>query len=257
MRVNDQIFTRDVFIQQHSTKDSTNEKPAEKTVFVINVPPYIHESELKFAFGHIGKIESVIVAENVFARNEDNERPPVVQSDSTHFRNGKTINKFKVAYIIFKLAKSLRKALETTELQLYDAKNESVLCTGIKKWEQEYDNNVVNEKELEAEVNQYMEAFEHQEQEHREEDKKVEVDEDGWTTVKRGKVGGGFEQKESILKALEEKIEKGRKKKEFTNFYTFQIRESKQKHIMSLRKKFEKDKMKVEALKKARRFKPF
>lgn len=134
---------------------------------------------------------------------------------------------------------------------------QSKLCSGTQKWTNEYMNSLVDEKTLEAEVNEYMKAFEAREQEEREEAKKTEVDEDGWTVVKRGKASGGFQQKESILNALEDKIEKGKEKKEFNNFYAFQIRQSKQKHIVSLRKKFAQDKLKIEAMKKARRFKPF
>lgn len=134
--------------------------------------------------------------------------------------------------------------------------DDSKRLTGIEKWKKQYFDSLIDENQLQAEVDEYMSAFEQREQKEREESKKTEVDEDGWTVVKRGKTGG-FQQKESILKALEDKIEKGKEKKEFNNFYAFQIRETKQKHIVSLRKRFAQDKLKIEALKKARRFKPF
>lgn len=134
---------------------------------------------------------------------------------------------------------------------------DSSLSVGIDKWKKQHFDSIVDGKELRTEVDEYMQAFEAREQEEREEAKKVEVDEDGWTVVKRGKVGGGFQQKQSVLDALERKIEDGKGRKEFNNFYGFQIRQSKQKHIVSLRKRFAEDKLKIEALKKARRFKPF
>lgn len=179
-----------------------------------------------------------------------------VASQSKYFNRKGDVLGFKVAYVVFKLTKSLEKALKLSKVKIETIENGSSVFTGIDKWTKQYLDSFIDEKELQAEVDEYMHAFEEREQEEREESKKTEVDEDGWTVVKRGKTGG-FQQKESILKALEEKIEKGKEKKEFNNFYAFQIRQSKQKHIVSLRKKFAQDKLKIEAMKKARRFKPF
>lgn len=198
-----------------------------------------------------------MLVESVIERKQDlNEAETVELSSNQYFNKTKPISKFKAAYVVFKSTRSLQLALAKSEICMYKKKSESVLCTGIEKWKKEHDDNIINEKKLEKEVNYYMKCFGVKEHKAREEAKKAEVDADGWVTVKRGK-NSGFEQKESILKALEEKIEKGKKKKQFDNFYSFQIRESKRKHIVNLRKKFGEDKLKIEALKKARRFKPF
>lgn len=219
----------------------------------------MHENELKWGFKDIGDVQSVILSGNVIERNAeapDDTLPASIQTQNKYFNRNMLINNFKTAYLVFKSTKSLQLALQKNEIKMFDNKTGSILCTGIEKWTKEYNESLINEKDLENEVNEYMKWFEVREHIARENAKKTEVDEDGWVTVKRGK-NAGFEQKESILKALEEKIEKGKKRKEFDNFYTFQIRESKQKHIVSLRKKFQEDKLKIEALKKARRFKPF
>lgn len=247
------MVQRQIFVQEHSVRRPTDDKPAGRTLFAINIPPYVHEDDLKTAYNTIGDVERVVLVESIVesSTNATIETEHVVSTESKYFNRTKPINKFKAAYIVFKSTKLLRKAQQLTELDL-------TVTTGITKWRNEYNANWVNEKELEAEVNEYMAAFETREQEAKVDAKKLEVDEDGWVTVKRGKSGGGgFEQKESILKALEDKIAKGKKKKEFKNFYTFQFRESKHKHIVSLRKRFAEDKLKIEALKKARRFKPF
>lgn len=250
---NDAKQIRQLFVQKHNVKKTTDDKPVGKTLFVINIPPYINEPELRSAFDACGSIENVIISENTTESSNNNTVTQSMIHQSKYFHNEKPILGFKVAYIIFKLTKSLERSLKLSHITIT-----SKLCTGVEKWTNNYMNQLVNEKDLEAEVNEYMEAFEQREQDEREDAKKTEVDEDGWTVVKRGKAGGGgFQQKESILKALEDKIEKGKEKKEFNNFYAFQIRESKQKHIVSLRKKFAQDKLKIEAMKKARRFKPF
>lgn len=261
--------TRQLFIRKHNVKQETDDKPLGKTLFLINVPPYINETELKSAFRCVGPIEAVQLLENSIDHSHDNTPSTRTTSSnrSKYFDKPNQIIGFKVAYIVFKLTKSLERALKLAKVSIQEpedaatantTEHNSILCTGIEKWTNEYLNSLIDEKVLDSEVTDYMHAFEAREQEEREMAKNTEVDADGWTVVKRGKAGGGgFQQKESILKALEDKIEKGKEKKEFKNFYAFQIRESKQKHIVSLRKKFAQDKLKIEAMKKVRRFKPF
>lgn len=243
-------------MQEYSVRGEDVNRPIGKTLFVVNVPPYINEAELKSAFNAAGPVENVFFAESALDRTNESEDSSLLNNNAKYFGKPKRIETFKVAYIVFKMTKSLKKSLLLTKVQIAQD-TDNILCTGINKWLKEQADSTINEKELQSEVESYMRAFEDREQEQREEAKQTEVDDDGWTVVKRGKVGGGFQQKESILKALEDKIEQGRKKKQFKNFYSFQIRESKQKHIVSLRKRFAADKMKIEALKKARRFKPF
>lgn len=245
------VVQRQVFVQEHSVRRPTDDKPAGRTLFAVNIPPYVHEDDLEAAYNTVGNVERVAVVESVVETTPNAESDAIASTESTYFSKTKPIDKFKAAYIVFKSTKSLRKAQNTNELDV-------TVTTGIAKWRTEYEKKWVDEKALEAEVNEYMAAFEAREQEAKADAKKLEIDEDGWVTVKRGKAGGGgFEQKESTLKALEEKIAKGKEKKELPNFYTFQIRQSKHKHIVSLRKRFAEDKLKIEALKKARRFKPF
>lgn len=247
---NDVTHSRQIFIQKHNQR-SSDDKPFGKTLFVVNIPPYIGEPQLRSAFGASGDIENIIIEKN-FQNEQESPDSIHFTNDSKYFRKTKRIDEFKVAFIVYKLTKSLEKVLKSSTV-----KSTEDVTSGIDKWMQIYLDSFVDEKLLQSEVDDYMRAFEEKEQEEREEAKKPEVDEDGWTVVKRGKAGGGFQQKESVLKALEEKIVQGKKKKQFKNFYAFQIRESKQRHIVSLRKRFEQDKMKITALKKARRFKPF
>lgn len=242
--------SRQIFIQKHNQR-SSDDKPFGKTLFVVNIPPYIGEQQLRSAFGANADIENITIEEN-FQNKQENLDSIHLTNDSKYFRKTKPIDSFKVAFIVYKLTKSLEKMLKMSKVRSTEG-----IETGIDKWMRIYLDSFVDEKLLQSEVDDYMRAFEEKEQEEREEAKRTEVNEDGWTVVKRGKGGGGFQQKESVLKALEEKIVQGKKKKQFKNFYTFQIRESKQKHIVSLRKRFEEDKMKITALKKARRFKPF
>lgn len=252
--------TRTIFIQKHVSKRSADDsKPTGKTIFVINIPPYIDEKQLRAAFSNFGTIQQIAISESLAESTNPFHKvtttAPALSTQTPHFGQRKDIVSFKVAHIVFKLTKSLEKVLNANRIELKG--DESSLNVGIDKWKKKYFDTIVNGKELRAEVDEYMQAFEAREQGEREEAKKVEVDEDGWTVVKRGKIGGGFQQKQSVLDALEMKIEDGKNRKEFNNFYGFQIRQSKQRHIVSLRKKFAEDKMKIDAMKKARRFNPY
>lgn len=245
--------SRQILIQENQVRRSESTLPQGKTLFVANIPLFITETDLKTAFSTIGPVDEVIVfkrSTQISTKHSQNEK------DDFFFAK-KSIDEFKNAYVVFQTTKSIQDALRTKRLDFSNASGESSLVTGTAKWLAEYNSTFVDEKQLSECVSSYMNDFEQREQEEREKARKPEVDEDGWVTVKRGKAGGGFEQKESIIKALEEKITQGKSRKEFKNFYTFQFRESRQKHIVSLRKRFEQDKKKVEALKKARRFKPY
>ncbi|XP_031617894.1 ribosomal RNA-processing protein 7 homolog A [Contarinia nasturtii] len=255
---NNEKQTRQLFIQKHNAKKTTDDKPIGKTLFIINIPPYINESQLQSAFSSLGSVENIFISENTIEHTNDDSNSNSIADQSKYFNKSHEVLGFKMAYVVFKLTKSLEKSLKLSKVQIVPNENgDSDLFIGIDKWNKQYMDSFIDENALQADVDDYMHAFEEREQEEREEARKTEVDDDGWTVVKRGKTGGGFQQKESILKALEDKIEKGKEKKEFNNFYAFQIRQSKHKHIVSLRKKFAQDKLKIEALKKARRFKPF
>lgn len=217
----------------------------------MNVPPYVHENELRRAFHRIGEVEIVYLGV------DSDDLPPMddEQPFSKYFHPQKTINKFKCAWLVFKASRSLRAALKEKEVVMYE-NDRTILVTGLDKWMSEYTNQIPNEKDLQAEVDKYMNVFEVDEMKEKEDEKRVETDEDGWTIVKKSGKNAGFQQKESILSKIEDKLATRKSKKELANFYTFQIRESKQRHIVSMRKRFESDKRKVEQMKKERKFKP-
>lgn len=220
---------------------------------MVNVPPYVQAEHLAFGFSAAGEVSHVIIGDTKGRRlSLPHPNDPV----SRHFNALPTLNTFKTAFVVFRSAKSLRNAVQhLTEVCLYE-NNRTILKTGVDKWTEEYLDRVPIASELSEHVEEYMRLFDEVEVERKQAAREPEVDDDGWQVVKKGR-GAGFEQKESTLKRLENKIEDGKKKKELANFYTFQLRESKQQHIVGLRKRFEDDKRKIELMKKNRRFKPF
>lgn len=241
-----------MFIKEHTKTRSATDLPVGKTLFVVNVPPYVNAEHLTKGFAIAGEVAHVVLADrkgNRFAL------PSTLNASSRHFTSVANTNVFKCAFIVFRLTKALRNALDLDEVQLYQ-NDKTILTTGISKWQQEHAQSMPDDAAIELEVQQYIATFEQSELEQRVAAKQPEVDDDGWQVVKKGR-GSGLEQKETTLKRLDDKVQEGKSKKELQNFYTFQIRDSKRQHVVGLRKRFENDKRKIETMKQARHFKPY
>lgn len=275
-----------IFVTEFTKKRSDADMPAGRTLFVLNVPPYVNGDHLAAGFTAAAttgdapdqqqqqpqqqqqqQVVRVILADRSGMRYEplsaDSETPGSTQQQ--HFRADPEPrpDEFKSAYVVFRSTKALQHILGagTREIPLY-RNDRTILETGLAKWRRDYRAAaaLLDERSIEAEVTEYMAAFERTEDEQRlaerrEQLRLADAEEDGWQTVTKGR-GAGFEQKESTLRRLEAKIDAG-KKKELTNFYTFQVRDSKKQHVVGLRKRFEEDKRKIESMKQARQFRPY
>lgn len=235
-------------MKEHSVREHTKDKPQGRTLLAVNIPPYVDEKGIKNAFREAGTIQSV----QFLLKPSTAEVKPVKK-----FLADPDKTTFKAAYIVFEKVAQLDKALKLPKLEPINSENHT-LKTGINKWIDEYNNAVLQPKILKEKIETFMKNYdEHAKQQEKKEKRIEEEDDEGWVTVtKRGKVQS-FARTEKIENKIMAKEEKGRKRKELKNFYTFQIRESKMKHIVSLRQKFEEDKKKIAQIKQNRRFKPF
>lgn len=223
-----------LFIKAHTDK-KYSKYPKDRTLFVINIPPYATEESVKFAFGKkCGPVESV-----QFVKNKSE----------------------KCTYVIFEKDSSLDKALSlTSNVILTLSSKEKPLMTGLNKWCREYNNSVCNEGEAKKYIQQFMENYDAKVTERLIKEKEDEEgDADGWVKVTGRKKRGEFAlaRKESTINKLQEKLSTGNQKKQLKNFYPFQIREAKRQNLMELRKKFDLDKQKLQQMKQNRTFKPF
>lgn len=135
--------------------------------------------------------------------------------------------------------------------------NYAVKC-GMAKWVEEYNVSIQPSKNLKEKIDQFMKKHDEETNLAEEKEKRLsEKDDEGWMTVTKGGKIKSFARSEKIENKILAKEEKGKKRKELKNFYTFQIRESKMKHLVALRQKFEEDKKKIAQIKQIRRFKPF
>lgn len=242
-----------IYMREHFIRLEDADKPKGRTLFLLNVPPYVTEQSLGTFFRAKVDVSNKVSFAERPGRNESEKW----QQHCIPFSASAPPFKFKVAYIVFYKSVGVKRALLVESIDLFNSDGNCLLESGMQLLHGQYEKSILNEVELQARIDKYMEAYDKREKETIEAAKNSEADADGWVTVGKQGRNAGFEQKESVVGRLEEKIVKGKKKKELENFYTFQIRESKMKNIIELRKKFEEDKLKIEALKKTRRFRPF
>ncbi|KAJ9589122.1 hypothetical protein L9F63_017581 [Diploptera punctata] len=242
-----------LFYKEHSVREKNADKPPDQTLFIINVPPYCTEESFKRIFSEYGKVISVF-----FHQKPSAGLPPI--EESQFFPRHPLIKGFKVAYVVFENIKGLQKALKLhTRIEpLILSTDETPIICGLQKWCKEYNERIPDVSLLKKDIDNFMEKYDNEESENAQKEKEtMEEDDEGWVTItKRGRKPG-FARKESVEKKILGKERQRRSKKELQNFYRFQIRESKMKHLVTLRKKFEEDKKKLVKLKESRKFRPF
>ncbi|XP_029167970.1 ribosomal RNA-processing protein 7 homolog A [Nylanderia fulva] len=235
MRFNaDSSDKHQLFFKEHSVRNQEPEYPRNKTLFVLNIPPYATTDCLKHAF--------------------------IKLCGDVHFIKFTKAKGFKTAYIVFQKESSLDKALELSEDCVITLNsNENKCRTGLRKWCKEYNDSLCDEQKTKKEIEEYLTLYDKQIEDRIAKEQNVEEDDEGWVTISGGKKRGQFapSRKESTIGKVQQKEEQRKKKKQLLNFYTFQIREEKKQNIVELRKKFELDKKRLQELKLKRTFKPF
>ncbi|XP_041986784.1 ribosomal RNA-processing protein 7 homolog A [Aricia agestis] len=236
-----------IYFKEHTVREQSNDKPPGRTLFLINIPPYVDEKGIANAFSEAGVVDNVIFA----------CKPSPSEVKTHKFIKEHLQPSFRVCYMVFKKVAQLHKALTLTKLRPITSNDHQILV-GMKKWAEEYNSSVVPSKALKESIESFMRVHDKEMKEIEKISKKLEKeDDDGWITVtKKGKVQS-FARSEKVENKIMAKEENNKKRKELKNFYTFQIRESKMKHIVALRQKFEEDKKKIAQIKQSRRFKPF
>jgi ribosomal RNA-processing protein 7 len=228
-------------MKKFRSEKPTLDKPAGRTLHILNIPPYADESSLKAVFEVVGKVDRVTLFDSYESKNNKYKSESVIFKDEIS-------SKFKIAYLVFRKSDSIDLLMKLKELPPLNSADHKVL-TGIDKWVQQNNERFVDADIMQAEIDAYMKNYDKMKK--AEEDQEEGADDDGWQTVSRK----GFKQKESVINRLEQKIQKQKiQAKNLKNFYTFELRESKRQHLFDLRKRFQEDKRKMETLRQTRRF---
>lgn len=241
-----------LFFKEHKVREHDERKPPNKTLFVVNVPPYCKEDCLKRVFSDCGKVV------NVWLQKAPSVATPEEET-STFFSKKEPVAGFMVAYIVFLKTTSLRRALRlsVSEPRVLFAESNAA-PVGLVKWCDEYESRFVDVDELQKEIDVFMAAYDQRLEEEKKRAKAMDgiPDEEGWITVTKYGKRPVIPRTDAVAQKINALEKKKRSHKELLNFYSFQIRESKMEHIAQLRKKFEEDKRRISLMKSSRRFKP-
>ncbi|XP_074083187.1 ribosomal RNA-processing protein 7 homolog A [Macrotis lagotis] len=225
--------------------------PPDRTLFVLNVPPYCPEPRLAQLFSACGPVQ----AAHLLDKPDPAEAP--AQPDAPCFRPD-PVPGFRVAYVVFKKPAALARAAALQGPLVVSTESRPVK-TGVEKWVTDYADSLVDPEALRAEVDKFMEEYDRK---IAVEDAKAEAeegvpDEEGWVKVTRKGRRPGLPRSEAASLRVLEKEKRKKARKELLNFYAWQHRETKMEHLAQLRKKFEEDKQRIALMRARRKFRPY
>ncbi|XP_065532747.1 ribosomal RNA-processing protein 7 homolog A isoform X1 [Lathamus discolor] len=243
-----------LLVKEHQLREGAGTAhPPHRTLFVLNVPPYCTPGSLSRLFSRCGHVQSVDMCDKP-GPGEEKEKL------NSKFFNRKAVTGFRVAYVVFKKPAGVQaaKALSQEGPLLISTESHPVK-TGVRKWITNYAASIVDQEELKAEVDAYMQDYDKKIEEEEAKAAKEEgvPDEEGWVKVTRRGRKPGLPRTEAANLRLLEKEKQKRARKELLNFYAWQHRETKREHIAQLRKKFEEDKQRIALMRAQRKFRPY
>ncbi|XP_051741891.1 ribosomal RNA-processing protein 7 homolog A [Ctenopharyngodon idella] len=240
-------------VKEHRVRSESNtDRPLDRTLFVLNVPPYCTQRVLTDVFSRFGSIQSVELSDKPGASESSD-------SDLSKYFRATRRQCFRVAYIVFSSESGVRAAKRHPQsVPLTVSTAERPVRTGVSKWIQQYSESLVNASALQGAVDQFMTNFDRRKTEEAERLKKEaeqqQEDEEGWVKVTKAKARP---HSETANQRTLQKEDKKKQRKELLNFYSWQHRNTQKEHIAELRKKFEEDKQRIAILRAQRKFRPF
>ncbi|KAJ3600471.1 hypothetical protein NHX12_031452 [Muraenolepis orangiensis] len=246
-----------LYVKEHRVRVETRtHRPLDRTLFVLNIPPYCSPNEVGEIFSRFGHVQSVELRDRPGS-------PPLPEIELSNFFKPAEKQGFKVGYVVFLKANSIKLAkAHPHSIPLLVSTKERPVSTGLQKWAQEYRQSIVLPEKLQESVDAFMLKYDLKKEEKAKEQEKAaqqqKADEEGWVTVTRGSKGTKARPHSEAAnqRAIQKEIRK-KKKKELLNFYSWQQRNTQKEHIADLRKKFEEDKQRIQLLRAQRKFRPY
>uniref|UniRef100_A0A6I9LAI9 Ribosomal RNA-processing protein 7 homolog A n=2 Tax=Peromyscus maniculatus bairdii TaxID=230844 RepID=A0A6I9LAI9_PERMB len=241
-----------LYVRQHRVRQDTQSTwPPNRTLFILNVPPYCTEECLSRLLSSCGTIKTV----------ELQEKPDLAESPKepkSKYFHQKPAQGFQVAYVVFQKPSGVSAALNLKGPLLLSTESHPVK-SGVHKWISDYEDSVLDPEALRIEVDTFMEAYDKKiaEEETKAKEEEGVPDEEGWVKVTRRGRRPVLPRTEAASLRVLEKEKRKRARKELLNFYAWQHRESKMEHLAQLRKKFEEDKQRIELMRAQRKFRPY
>ncbi|KAM4634486.1 ribosomal RNA-processing protein 7 homolog A [Polymixia lowei] len=254
----DSVAQHKLCVKEHRVRvEETTHRPLDRTLFVLNIPPYCSEATVKELFSQFGTIRSVELGDQPGSFKQSG--PQLAKIFKPAEKQG-----FKVGYIVFHNPSSITVVKSHPHnVPLVVSTEQRPVRTGVQKWIQQYKESLfVRPEKLQETVDSFMQEYDKRKEEEAEQQKKEEEqqqeDAEGWVKVTRGNKGTKARPHSEAAnqKALRKEIKK-KERKELMNFYTWQHKNTQREHIAELRKKFEEDKQRISLLRAQRKFRPY
>ncbi|XP_029914938.1 ribosomal RNA-processing protein 7 homolog A [Myripristis murdjan] len=244
-------------VKEHKVRaERSSHRPMDRTLFVLNIPPYCSEAVVKELFSQFGAVQSVELRDHPGAFQHSGPKL------ATFFKPAEKKG-FKVGYVIFQNSSSVSAAKShPLDVPLVVSAGQHPVSTGVQKWIQQYRESFIQPDKLQQTVDSFMQDYDKRKEEEVERQKREaeeqQEDEEGWVKVTRGNKGAKARPHSEAAnqRTLQKEIVK-KKRKELMNFYTWQHKNTQKEHIAQLRKKFEEDKQKIALLRAQRKFRPY
>ncbi|XP_028268254.1 ribosomal RNA-processing protein 7 homolog A [Parambassis ranga] len=246
-----------LYVKEHKVRAETSSgRPLDRTLFVLNIPPYCSKTVIRELFSQFGPVESVELRDHPGSSNESGPR-------LTKFFQPADKQGFKVGYIVFQKSSTVAAVKSHPHhVPLVVCTERRPVKTGVQKWIQQYSDSFILPQKLQETVDSFMEDYDKRKEEEAERQRKEaeqqQEDEEGWVKVTRGHKGAKARPRSEAAnqRTLRKEMRK-KKRKELLNFYTWQHRNTQKEHIAELRKKFEEDKQRIALLRAQRKFRPY
>ncbi|KAI4822315.1 hypothetical protein KUCAC02_007869 [Chaenocephalus aceratus] len=235
----DSVAQHKLYVKEHKVRsDRSSHRPMDRTLFVLNIPPYCSEDVAKQMFSQFGSVQSVELMDHPGTSPEDSG-PKLSKIFRPAAKQG-----FKVGYVVFENSSSIAAAKSHPHnVPLVVCTEKCLVKTGTQKWIQQYTESFIRTDNLQKIVDSFMEGYDKRKKEVR--NLQLIVSQSHLSNIEAAN-----------KKTLQAVIRKN-KRKELMNFYTWQHRNTQKEHIAELRKKFEEDKQKIALLRVQRKFKPY
>ncbi|XP_045928852.1 ribosomal RNA-processing protein 7 homolog A [Micropterus dolomieu] len=253
----DSVAQHKLYVKEHRVRaEKSSHRPLDRTLFVLNIPPYCSQGVVKELFSQFGCVQTVELRDHPGSFEESG--PKLSKFFKPAEKQG-----FKMGYIVFQNSSSLTAAKSHPHnVPLVVSTEKHPVRTGVQKWIQQYTECFIQPDKLQQIVDSFMVDYDKRKEEHakrlKKEAEQQQEDEEGWVKVTRGHKGTKARPHSEAANQRALQKERGKKKrKELMNFYTWQHRNTQKEHIAELRKKFEEDKQRISLLRAQRKFRPY
>ncbi|KAI8085019.1 SSU rRNA processing protein [Halteromyces radiatus] len=256
-----------MYMTKHQVRSVTDNLPADRTLFLVNLPVDTTDAHLQYLFRSHGKITKIIY--HTYGKKRKQKSDDDDNNKDEHSSNAlrMILHSGSNAHIVFDKVDTLNSVMEMTRIvrnwTVSETEVDQLQPLGFERHMLKFQLARPDHGELQQKVDSYMLKFKENEYEKEREllQRMNKMDEDGFVVVSRHKKKKNTDGEIHVTAASSIAINaydiNKVKKKELVDFYRFQLREKKQNELFELRKRFEEDKVKIDKLKQARKFRPY